>query len=39
MITTREDFSSDKELYNMQIKKLLSLMAEIKSRVPEYSKD
>lgn len=38
LILTRENFTTDKEIYEAHKQKLLNLMEEIKRRVPEYSK-
>ncbi len=38
LILTREDFTTDKEIYEMHKQKLLDIMEEIKRRVPEYGK-
>jgi hypothetical protein len=38
LILTREDFTTDKEIYEAHKQKLLNIMEEIKRRVPEYSK-
>lgn len=38
LILTREDFTTDKEIYDAHKQKLLDTMEEIKRRVPEYGK-